>query len=105
MTIQKVKGKFIMVDKENVIKELYVIHEKFFKIIFENPDKMIDFIKNDFDYRNNHENVTSISKIGYRVIKDDHIIKEIYTNIDYRCPIRKFIIELYGVINAYENDK
>ena len=96
----------------NERKELYII--RYYSIIggideipemtFKNPDEIIDFIKRGFEI-DISVMVSFISKIGYRVIKDDDIIKDIYTKIGHDCPVRKFVTELYGIITAYENDK
>lgn len=77
----------------NERKELYIIRysifgmDEFSEITFKNPDEIIDFIKHGFEI-DIPLMITFISKIGYRVVKDNRIVKDIYTKI-----------------TAYENEK
>ena len=93
----------------NERKEMYVLTDYgIYEITFKNSDQIIDFMKDVFEIFNiskSSERINFISKIGYRVIKDDHIIKDIYTKIDHDCPISKLLIELNGIITVFENDK
>lgn len=95
----------------NERKELYIIRyysiigmDEFSETTFKNPDEIIDFIKRGFEI-DISTMISFISKIGYRIVKDDRIVKDIYTKIGHDCPVRKFVTELNGIITAYENDK